>query len=67
MLAVGEETGSTPNMLKEMAEFYEAQVSDATKSLSTIIEPVLMVFIGIVVGFFAVSMITPIYTVVGSF
>ncbi len=61
MLAVGEETGKTADMLKEIAEFYEGDVAERTKDLSTIIEPILMLFIGTVVGIFAVSMIAPIY------
>ncbi len=62
MLAVGEETGKVAEMLKQIAEFYEADVAEKTKDLSTIIEPVLMLFIGVVVGIFAVSMIAPIYS-----
>ncbi len=61
MLAVGEETGKVAEMLKQIAEFYESDVSEKTKDLSTIIEPVLMIIIGIFVGIFAVSMIAPIY------
>ena len=61
MLAVGEETGKVAEMLKQIAEFYEQDVAEKTKDLSTIIEPVLMLFIGVVVGIFAVSMIAPIY------
>ena len=61
MLAVGEETGKTDEMLKQIAEFYEGDVAEKTKDLSTIIEPVLMLFIGTFVGIFAVSMIAPIY------
>ena len=61
MLAVGEETGKVAEMLKQIAEFYEQDVAEKTKDLSTIIEPVLMLLIGVVVGIFAVSMIAPIY------
>jgi type IV pilus assembly protein PilC len=62
MLAVGEETGKVTDMLRQIAEFYEDDVAQKTKDLSTIIEPVLMLLIGAVVGVFAVSMIGPIYS-----
>lgn len=63
MMLVGEETGQISGMLGELAIFYETEVERKTKDLSTIIEPLLMVVIGGSVGFFALALIAPIYSI----
>jgi len=62
MVQVGETTGSLSNSLMFLSELYENEVDDQTKNLSSVMEPALMVFIGLLVGFVAISIITPIYS-----
>ncbi len=63
ILSVGEETGKTETVLQRLAEFYEEEVSQITKNMSSIIEPILMLLIGGGVGFFAIAMLQPMYSV----
>jgi len=62
MISVGEKSGTLDELLGEVAVFYEREVEDITKNLSSIIEPILIVFLGAVVGFIAFAVISPIYT-----
>ena len=63
MIGVGEESGNFEEILFYLSDFYEAEVDTATKALSAAIEPLLLIFIGSVVGFLALSIITPIYSI----
>ena len=63
MIAVGEETGGLDSMLNKVADFYEDQVAAAVKSLTSILEPIMIVFVGSVVGFIVVAMYMPMFKV----
>lgn len=66
MLKVGEETGETSNILAKLADFFEEEVGNATKNLASVVEPVLLLIVGAAIGFFAISMIQPMYSMLGS-
>jgi type IV pilus assembly protein PilC len=63
MVGVGEETGALDDMLDRIAEFYEEQVEAAVKSLMSILEPILIIVIGAMVGFIVISMYLPLFEV----
>jgi type IV pilus assembly protein PilC len=63
MVAIGERTGKLADSLMTLAEFTEREVDDLTKNLSTLIEPISLIFVGLIVGFVALSIITPIYQI----
>lgn len=67
MISVGEETGSLDTILNKIANFYEREVDDITKNLSTLLEPMIMIMIGILVGYVIISIITPIYSLTNMF
>jgi type IV pilus assembly protein PilC len=66
MMEVGEETGKTSTILKTLAEFYEQEAAHATEGLSTAIEPLLILVLGVCVAFFAFAVIEPMYSVLSS-
>lgn len=65
MTRVGEESGALGEMMTYVAEFYEQEIDDTMRNLSNLLEPVLLVVIGVLVGTLALSIISPIYQVVG--
>ncbi|MBI2019929.1 type II secretion system F family protein [Candidatus Daviesbacteria bacterium] len=61
MVGVGEQTGKLEDVLIYLGDFFEEEADDATKNLSTTIEPILLLIVGTVVGFVALAIVTPIY------
>ncbi len=61
MTRIGEETGALDNMLSKVADFYEREVDDAVAALSSLIEPIMIVFLGVVIGTIVVAMYLPIF------
>ncbi|UVT15298.1 MAG: type II secretion system F family protein [Nitrospira sp.] len=62
MISVGESTGALDNMLGKIADFYEDEVDEAVGNLTALLEPMMMVFLGVTVGFIVVAMYLPIFT-----
>jgi type IV pilus assembly protein PilC len=65
MIAVGEQTGAMDAMLQKIADFYEDEVDSAVKDLLTALEPVMIVFLGVIVGGVVISMYLPLFTLIG--
>ena len=66
MVGVGEESGALDSMLDRVAEFYEDQVEASVKALTSILEPIMIILIGGIVGFIVISMYLPLFTVYNS-
>ena len=61
MAAIGEESGALDDMLNKIAEFYEEEVDVAVASLSSLMEPVIMVVLGVIIGTILVAMYLPLF------
>ncbi|KKW23869.1 MAG: Type II secretion system F domain-containing protein [Candidatus Kaiserbacteria bacterium GW2011_GWC2_52_8b] len=66
MVAIAESTGNLGGTFAYLSEMYEEEIGDLTKNLTTMIEPILMIIMGLIVGFIAISIITPIYSITQS-
>jgi type IV pilus assembly protein PilC len=66
MIDIGEESGRLSEMLVKVADFYDSEVEATVKGLTSMIEPMLIIFLGVVVGFIAISIMTPIFKLVNS-
>ena len=66
MLSIGESTGSLDTMLGKVADFYDDEVDVAVSSLTSLIEPIMIVFLGVIVGGLVISMYLPIFQMAGS-
>ncbi len=62
MIAVGESTGALDAMLGKIADFYEDEVDQAVETLTSLLEPIMMVVLGTIIGFIVIAMYLPIFT-----
>jgi len=65
MVSIGEETGQLDDMLEKVADFYEAEVDASLASLAAALEPIMIVMLGVVVGFIVISMFLPLIAIIG--
>jgi type IV pilus assembly protein PilC len=63
MVSIGEETGALDSMLSKIADFYEAEVDDAVEALSSLMEPMIMVVLGTLIGGMVIAMYLPIFKI----
>lgn len=63
MIAIGETTGALDSMLSKIADFYDDEVDVAVDALTSLIEPIMIVFLGVVVGGLVISMYLPIFSI----
>ena len=66
MIAVGEQTGAMDTMLSKIADFYEDEVDTAVDALTSLIEPILMVFLGVIIGGLVIALYLPIFSLAGA-
>jgi type IV pilus assembly protein PilC len=66
MIAIGEETGALDDMLSRIADFYDGEVEDAVKALTSLLEPLMMVLIGGMVGSIIIGMYLPMFSIIGA-
>jgi type IV pilus assembly protein PilC len=66
MIDIGEESGRLSEMLVKVGDFYDSEVESTVKGLTSMIEPMLIIFMGVIVGFIAISVMTPIFKLVNS-
>jgi type IV pilus assembly protein PilC len=66
MISVGESTGALDIMLNKIADFYEDEVDQAVENLTSLMEPIIMAFLGVVVGGFVIAMYMPIFSMAQS-
>ncbi|HRJ27245.1 MAG TPA: type II secretion system F family protein [Fimbriimonadaceae bacterium] len=66
MIDIGEESGRLSEMLVKVGDFYDTEVESTVKGLTSMIEPVLIIFMGVIVGFIAISVMSPVFSIVNS-
>jgi type IV pilus assembly protein PilC len=65
MISVGEQTGALDNMLSKIADFYEDEVDEAVANLMALLEPVMILFLGVMIGGIVISMYMPMFSLIG--